>query len=132
MWVRFVDRYTTTEIYVCDDVNVVVPHNSSFHPSVSSFHRCPHSRCQCTVSLSYQYLHPSCRMNTHTTPPTPLSSSQMIQPNPTRVSFLFTGLPCFQTRTDLKDLLGTLGQNVVTKKRKNVEILWLAGTVRIA
>uniref|UniRef100_A0A673VM00 phosphatidylinositol-3,4-bisphosphate 4-phosphatase n=1 Tax=Salmo trutta TaxID=8032 RepID=A0A673VM00_SALTR len=38
-------------------------------------------------------------------------------------------LPCFQTRTDLKDLLGTLGQNVVTKKRKNVEILWLAGTI---
>uniref|UniRef100_A0A8K9UXS3 phosphatidylinositol-3,4-bisphosphate 4-phosphatase n=1 Tax=Oncorhynchus mykiss TaxID=8022 RepID=A0A8K9UXS3_ONCMY len=38
-------------------------------------------------------------------------------------------LPCFQTQTDLKDLLGTLGQNVVTKKRKNVEILWLAGTI---
>uniref|UniRef100_A0A8C7CD73 phosphatidylinositol-3,4-bisphosphate 4-phosphatase n=1 Tax=Oncorhynchus kisutch TaxID=8019 RepID=A0A8C7CD73_ONCKI len=38
-------------------------------------------------------------------------------------------LPCFQTQTDLKDLLKTLGQNVVTKKRKNVEILWLAGTI---
>uniref|UniRef100_A0A8C8ISL7 phosphatidylinositol-3,4-bisphosphate 4-phosphatase n=1 Tax=Oncorhynchus tshawytscha TaxID=74940 RepID=A0A8C8ISL7_ONCTS len=38
-------------------------------------------------------------------------------------------LPCFQTQTDLKDLLETLGQNVVTKKRKNVEILWLAGTI---
>uniref|UniRef100_A0A8K9USH7 Phosphatidylinositol-3,4-bisphosphate 4-phosphatase n=1 Tax=Oncorhynchus mykiss TaxID=8022 RepID=A0A8K9USH7_ONCMY len=38
-------------------------------------------------------------------------------------------LPCFQTQMDLKDLLGTLGQNVVTKKRKNVEILWLAGTI---
>uniref|UniRef100_A0A4W5NFM8 phosphatidylinositol-3,4-bisphosphate 4-phosphatase n=1 Tax=Hucho hucho TaxID=62062 RepID=A0A4W5NFM8_9TELE len=35
----------------------------------------------------------------------------------------------FQTQMDLKDLLGTLGQNVVTKKRKNVEILWLAGTI---
>ncbi|KAM4603344.1 type II inositol 3,4-bisphosphate 4-phosphatase [Polymixia lowei] len=38
-------------------------------------------------------------------------------------------LPCFQTHTDLKELLETLGQNVVTKKRKNVEILWLAGTI---
>uniref|UniRef100_A0A4W5N8U5 phosphatidylinositol-3,4-bisphosphate 4-phosphatase n=1 Tax=Hucho hucho TaxID=62062 RepID=A0A4W5N8U5_9TELE len=38
-------------------------------------------------------------------------------------------LPSFQTQMDLKDLLGTLGQNVVTKKRKNVEILWLAGTI---
>ncbi|XP_045076480.1 type II inositol 3,4-bisphosphate 4-phosphatase-like isoform X2 [Coregonus clupeaformis] len=38
-------------------------------------------------------------------------------------------LPFFETQTDLKDLLGTLGQNVVTKKRKNVEILWLAGTI---
>ncbi|KAI4882800.1 hypothetical protein NFI96_028954 [Prochilodus magdalenae] len=36
-------------------------------------------------------------------------------------------LPCFQTQTDVKELLETLGQNVVTKKRKNVEILWLAG-----
>lgn len=40
------------------------------------------------------------------------------------------GLPCFQTQPDLKDLLETLGQNVGTKKRKNVEILWLAGAVR--
>uniref|UniRef100_A0A8C9S154 Inositol polyphosphate-4-phosphatase type II B n=1 Tax=Scleropages formosus TaxID=113540 RepID=A0A8C9S154_SCLFO len=38
-------------------------------------------------------------------------------------------LPCSQTQTDLKELLETLGQNVVTKKRKNVEILWLAGTI---
>lgn len=43
--------------------------------------------------------------------------------------FLLTGLPCFQTQTDIKELLETLGQNVVTKKRKNVEILWIAGTV---
>ncbi|TNM85831.1 hypothetical protein fugu_008102 [Takifugu bimaculatus] len=39
------------------------------------------------------------------------------------------GLPCFQTQTDIKELLETLGQNVVTKKRKNVEILWIAGTI---
>ncbi|XP_035387528.1 type II inositol 3,4-bisphosphate 4-phosphatase isoform X3 [Electrophorus electricus] len=38
-------------------------------------------------------------------------------------------LPCFQTQTDVKELLETLGQNVVTKKRKNVEILWLAGAI---
>ncbi|XP_028832454.1 type II inositol 3,4-bisphosphate 4-phosphatase isoform X2 [Denticeps clupeoides] len=38
-------------------------------------------------------------------------------------------LPCFQMQTDIKELLETLGQNVVTKKRKNVEILWLAGTI---
>ncbi|XP_021333041.1 inositol polyphosphate 4-phosphatase type II isoform X5 [Danio rerio] len=38
-------------------------------------------------------------------------------------------LPSFQTQTDIKELLETLGQNVVTKKRKNVEILWLAGTI---
>uniref|UniRef100_A0A6Q2WZZ1 Inositol polyphosphate-4-phosphatase type II B n=1 Tax=Esox lucius TaxID=8010 RepID=A0A6Q2WZZ1_ESOLU len=38
-------------------------------------------------------------------------------------------LPCFETQTDLKELLETLGQNVITKKRKNVEILWLAGTI---
>uniref|UniRef100_A0A673JW28 Type II inositol 3,4-bisphosphate 4-phosphatase-like n=1 Tax=Sinocyclocheilus rhinocerous TaxID=307959 RepID=A0A673JW28_9TELE len=38
-------------------------------------------------------------------------------------------LPCFQTQTDIKELLNTLGQNVVTKKRKNVEILWLAGMI---
>uniref|UniRef100_A0A8C6TX18 Inositol polyphosphate-4-phosphatase type II B n=1 Tax=Neogobius melanostomus TaxID=47308 RepID=A0A8C6TX18_9GOBI len=38
-------------------------------------------------------------------------------------------LPCFQTQSDIKELLETLGQNVVTKKRKNVEILWLAGAI---
>nr|XP_029132022.1 LOW QUALITY PROTEIN: type II inositol 3,4-bisphosphate 4-phosphatase [Labrus bergylta] len=38
-------------------------------------------------------------------------------------------LPCYQTQTDIKELLETLGQNVVTKKRKNVEILWIAGTI---
>uniref|UniRef100_A0A3B4BBA4 Uncharacterized protein n=1 Tax=Periophthalmus magnuspinnatus TaxID=409849 RepID=A0A3B4BBA4_9GOBI len=43
--------------------------------------------------------------------------------------FLHAGLPCFQTHSDIKELLETLGQNVVTKKRKNVEILWLAGAI---
>ncbi|CAI5680672.1 type II inositol 3,4-bisphosphate 4-phosphatase isoform X5 [Oreochromis niloticus] len=38
-------------------------------------------------------------------------------------------LPCFQTQTDIKELLETLGQNVVAKKKKNVEILWTAGTI---
>ncbi|XP_068614242.1 type II inositol 3,4-bisphosphate 4-phosphatase-like [Brachionichthys hirsutus] len=38
-------------------------------------------------------------------------------------------LPCFQSQTDIKELLETLGQNVVTKKRKNVEILWTAGMI---
>ncbi|XP_066574494.1 type II inositol 3,4-bisphosphate 4-phosphatase isoform X3 [Amia ocellicauda] len=38
-------------------------------------------------------------------------------------------LPCFQTQSDLKELLETLQQNILTKKRKNVEILWLAGTI---
>ncbi|XP_019111595.1 type II inositol 3,4-bisphosphate 4-phosphatase isoform X2 [Larimichthys crocea] len=38
-------------------------------------------------------------------------------------------LPCFHTQTDIKELLESLGQNVVTKKRKNVEILWIAGTI---
>ncbi|GAA6067298.1 type II inositol 3,4-bisphosphate 4-phosphatase isoform X1, partial [Tachysurus ichikawai] len=41
-------------------------------------------------------------------------------------------LPSFQMQPDVKELLETLGQNVVTKKRKNVEILWLAGAVRAA
>uniref|UniRef100_A0A674NAK2 Inositol polyphosphate-4-phosphatase type II B n=1 Tax=Takifugu rubripes TaxID=31033 RepID=A0A674NAK2_TAKRU len=43
--------------------------------------------------------------------------------------FKLLSLPCFQTQTDIKELLETLGQNVVTKKRKNVEILWIAGTI---
>uniref|UniRef100_A0AAV2LFH6 Type II inositol 3,4-bisphosphate 4-phosphatase n=1 Tax=Knipowitschia caucasica TaxID=637954 RepID=A0AAV2LFH6_KNICA len=38
-------------------------------------------------------------------------------------------LPSFQSHRDIKELLETLGQNVVTKKRKNVEILWLAGAI---
>uniref|UniRef100_A0A8C4ZN43 phosphatidylinositol-3,4-bisphosphate 4-phosphatase n=1 Tax=Gadus morhua TaxID=8049 RepID=A0A8C4ZN43_GADMO len=38
-------------------------------------------------------------------------------------------LPCFQTHSDVKELLESLRQNVVMKKRKNVEILWLAGTI---
>ncbi|XP_058242123.1 type II inositol 3,4-bisphosphate 4-phosphatase isoform X4 [Hemibagrus wyckioides] len=38
-------------------------------------------------------------------------------------------LPSFQMQPDVKDLLETLGHNVVTKKRKNVEILWLAGAI---
>ncbi|XP_062334253.1 type II inositol 3,4-bisphosphate 4-phosphatase [Osmerus eperlanus] len=38
-------------------------------------------------------------------------------------------LPHFETQSDLKELLETLGQNVITKKRKNVEILWLAGAI---
>ncbi|XP_041839692.1 type II inositol 3,4-bisphosphate 4-phosphatase isoform X2 [Melanotaenia boesemani] len=38
-------------------------------------------------------------------------------------------LPCFQTQADIKELLETLGQNVFTKKKKNVEILWIAGTI---
>uniref|UniRef100_A0A3Q2FFM0 phosphatidylinositol-3,4-bisphosphate 4-phosphatase n=1 Tax=Cyprinodon variegatus TaxID=28743 RepID=A0A3Q2FFM0_CYPVA len=36
---------------------------------------------------------------------------------------------CIETHADIKELLETLGQNVVTKKRKNVEILWIAGTI---
>ncbi|KAK3573264.1 hypothetical protein QTP86_019237 [Hemibagrus guttatus] len=38
-------------------------------------------------------------------------------------------LPSFQMQPDIKELLETLGHNVVTKKRKNVEILWLAGAI---
>ncbi|RXM99482.1 Type II inositol 3,4-bisphosphate 4-phosphatase [Acipenser ruthenus] len=38
-------------------------------------------------------------------------------------------LPRFQTQTDLKELLEILHQNIQIKKRKNVEILWLAGTI---
>ncbi|XP_054636081.1 type II inositol 3,4-bisphosphate 4-phosphatase isoform X1 [Dunckerocampus dactyliophorus] len=38
-------------------------------------------------------------------------------------------LPCFQSQTDIKELLETLGQNVVTKRRKNVEILWIAAAI---
>ncbi|XP_057700263.1 type II inositol 3,4-bisphosphate 4-phosphatase isoform X2 [Corythoichthys intestinalis] len=38
-------------------------------------------------------------------------------------------LPCFQSQTDVKELLETLGQNVVAKRRKNVEILWSAAAI---
>lgn len=45
-------------------------------------------------------------------------------------SFSFSGLPHFQEQNDLKGLLENLHQNIQTKKRKNVEIMWLAATVR--
>ncbi|XP_061888278.1 type II inositol 3,4-bisphosphate 4-phosphatase isoform X3 [Entelurus aequoreus] len=38
-------------------------------------------------------------------------------------------LPCFQSQTEIKELLETLGQNVVTKRRKNVEILCIASAI---
>ncbi|RXN01904.1 Type II inositol 3,4-bisphosphate 4-phosphatase, partial [Acipenser ruthenus] len=38
-------------------------------------------------------------------------------------------LPRFQAQTDLKELLEILHQNIQIKKRKNVEILWLAGII---
>nr|XP_049576274.1 type II inositol 3,4-bisphosphate 4-phosphatase isoform X2 [Syngnathus scovelli] len=38
-------------------------------------------------------------------------------------------LPCFQSQTDIKELLESLGQNVVAKRRKNVEILWSAAAI---
>lgn len=39
------------------------------------------------------------------------------------------GLPHFQEQNDLKGLLENLHQNIQAKKRKNVEIMWLAATV---
>lgn len=41
----------------------------------------------------------------------------------------FPGLPHFQEQNDLKGLLENLHQNIQAKKRKNVEIMWLAATV---
>ncbi|XP_017588146.1 PREDICTED: type II inositol 3,4-bisphosphate 4-phosphatase isoform X3 [Corvus brachyrhynchos] len=38
-------------------------------------------------------------------------------------------LPHFQEQNDLKGLLGSLHQNIQAKKRKNVEIMWLAATI---
>ncbi|XP_013924161.1 PREDICTED: type II inositol 3,4-bisphosphate 4-phosphatase [Thamnophis sirtalis] len=38
-------------------------------------------------------------------------------------------LPHFQDQSDLKGLLENLHQNIQTKKRKNVEIMWLAATI---
>ncbi|XP_058048500.1 inositol polyphosphate 4-phosphatase type II isoform X3 [Ahaetulla prasina] len=38
-------------------------------------------------------------------------------------------LPHFQEQNDLKGLLENLHQNIQTKKRKNVEIMWLAATI---
>ncbi|XP_077427887.1 type II inositol 3,4-bisphosphate 4-phosphatase isoform X2 [Vanacampus margaritifer] len=38
-------------------------------------------------------------------------------------------LPSFQSQTDIKELLENLGQNVVAKRRKNVEILWSAAAI---
>nr|XP_033795756.1 inositol polyphosphate 4-phosphatase type II isoform X2 [Geotrypetes seraphini] len=38
-------------------------------------------------------------------------------------------LPHFQEQNDLKELLESLHQNIQAKKRKNVEIMWLAATV---
>ncbi|XP_048827024.1 type II inositol 3,4-bisphosphate 4-phosphatase-like isoform X2 [Brienomyrus brachyistius] len=38
-------------------------------------------------------------------------------------------LPPFQTQTNLKELLGSLSQHVAARKKKNVEILWLAGAI---
>ncbi|XP_039194874.1 inositol polyphosphate 4-phosphatase type II isoform X3 [Crotalus tigris] len=38
-------------------------------------------------------------------------------------------LPLFQEQNDLKGLLENLHQNIQTKKRKNVEIMWLAATI---
>ncbi|XP_054149381.1 type II inositol 3,4-bisphosphate 4-phosphatase-like [Melozone crissalis] len=38
-------------------------------------------------------------------------------------------LPHFQEQNDLKGLLESLHQNIQAKKRKNVEIMWLAATI---
>ncbi|XP_077461867.1 type II inositol 3,4-bisphosphate 4-phosphatase isoform X4 [Stigmatopora argus] len=38
-------------------------------------------------------------------------------------------LPCFQSQGDVKELLESLGQNVIAKRRKNVEILWSAAAI---
>ncbi|XP_072553950.1 type II inositol 3,4-bisphosphate 4-phosphatase-like isoform X3 [Paramormyrops kingsleyae] len=38
-------------------------------------------------------------------------------------------LPSFQMQTNLEELLGTLSQHIASRKKKNVEILWLAGVI---
>ncbi|XP_065260765.1 inositol polyphosphate 4-phosphatase type II isoform X8 [Emys orbicularis] len=40
-----------------------------------------------------------------------------------------SGLPHFQEQNDLKGLLENLHQNIQAKKRKNVEIMWVAATI---
>jgi len=52
----------------------------------------------------------------------------------TQISFLprlscFSDISHFQEQNDLKGLLENLHQNIQAKKRKNVEIMWLAATV---
>lgn len=48
--------------------------------------------------------------------------------------YLFSPLDIshFQEQNDLKGLLDNLHQNIQAKKRKNVEIMWLAATVSTA
>lgn len=41
----------------------------------------------------------------------------------------FSDISHFQEQNDLKGLLENLHQNIQAKKRKNVEIMWLAATV---
>ena len=43
--------------------------------------------------------------------------------------FCFSDISHFQEQNDLKGLLENLHQNIQAKKRKNVEIMWLAATV---
>lgn len=43
--------------------------------------------------------------------------------------FFFSDISHFQEQNDIKDLLENLHQNIQAKKRKNVEIMWLAATV---
>jgi len=45
------------------------------------------------------------------------------------ITLFFLGLPHFQEQNDLKGLLENLHQNIQAKKRKNVEIMWLAAMV---
>jgi inositol polyphosphate-4-phosphatase len=45
------------------------------------------------------------------------------------LSFFSSDMSHFQEQNDLKGLLENLHQNIQAKKRKNVEIMWLAATV---
>lgn len=45
--------------------------------------------------------------------------------------FFFLGPQLFDDQSDLKELLENLHQNTHAKKRKNVEIMWLAATVSL-